>query len=227
MPSKKGFVHKSMALIAALDVSWFWTWSAAPPPDAPPGLDFVPCKWSAGARSAIAGRWPVVLGFNEPDCERQANVDARAAAASWQQLVARHGARVGSPQTARNPLAPGSWLRQFLQHGGSFDILCVHRYAGPDAGKFLRWLDELFAEFQRPIWVTEFAVARWRGGGGPHGLESVKQFMREACAGMDARPHVERYCWKTRGTDCGVMGTSALAHGDGSLTELGLLYKAL
>jgi hypothetical protein len=74
--------------------------------------------------------------------------------------------------------------------------------------------------------VTEFAVADWFGkspGGYP--VEDVKAFMDLACRGMDARPFVERYAWKTRDTADTKMGTSALFTADGALTELGQLYK--
>jgi len=51
--------------------------------------------------------------------------------------------------------------------------------------------------------------------------------MKDACAGLDAREHVERYTWKTRSTSDSKMGTSALFNDDGTLTALGIIYAAL
>jgi hypothetical protein len=37
---------------------------------------------------------------------------------------------------------------------------------------------------------------------------------------------VERYCWKTRTLSDPNMGSSSLFNDDGSLTDLGVLYKS-
>lgn len=226
---KRGFVYAGDKLDTLLKTRphWLWTWSAQPPPGDLGGRPFVPCKWGGGEKSQLSGAWPIVFGYNEPDAAAQSRLSPEAAAALWARQVAPFGRLVGSPQCAKNPLKVGSWLRAFLAAGGSFDVLVVHRYSGPNADKFLAWLDALHAEFGKPVIVSEFAVARWEGGGGPHPLEAVKRFMVEACAGMEARPHVLRYAWKTRCVEDAVMGTSAIFDGQGELTELGALYASL
>jgi hypothetical protein len=92
----------------------------------------------------------------------------------------------------------------------------------------LAQIDAIWAKYKKPIWVTEFAVADWSekfpGGFSPSLVES---FIKDACAGLDARPYVERYTWKTRSTSDPKMGTSALFTDDGTLTALGTIYAAL
>jgi hypothetical protein len=165
-----------------------------------------------------------ILGFNEPDRDDQSGLTPQEALAYWGELV-NSGKRVGSPATASSPVKAGSWLEQFT---GQYDFVCLHWYAPPNAASFLSWLDAVHEKFKKPIWVTEFAVADWTGkhpGGYP--LEDVKTFMDLACRGMDARPFVERYSWKTRDVADSHMGTSALFNPDGTLTELGNLYKSI
>ena len=166
-----------------------------------------------------------LLGFNEPDGAAQSNLTPQQAISLWP-IVTGTGKRIGSPATAANPVKPGSWLEQFVALGGTFDFTCVHWYAPPNAASFLAQIDAIWAKYKKPIWVTEFAVADWNNkapGGYP--LEDVKTFMDLACRGMDARPFVERYSWKTRTVDDVHMGTSALFNNDGSLTDLGKMYK--
>jgi hypothetical protein len=103
------------------------------------------------------------------------------------------------------------------------DFICVHWYAPPNATSFLKEIDAIHAKYGKPIWVTEFAPADWSGkfpGGFAPNL--VEEFMKEACAGLDARiDYVERSAWKTRATSDAHMGTSALFNDDGTLTALG------
>jgi hypothetical protein len=184
-------------------------------------------KWGKGTILHMTPEMNELLGFNEPDGDAQSNLTPQQALSLWGEITAS-GKRIGSPATAASPTKPNSWLSQFQALGGQFDFVCLHWYAPPNATSFLKWLDEVHAQYQKPIWVTEFAVADWFGkspGGYP--VEDVKAFMDLACRGMEARPFVERYTWKTRDTSDTKMGTSALFTVDGALTELGQLYKSI
>ena len=83
-------------------------------------------------------------------------------------------------------------------------------------------------KYQKPIWVTEFAVADWTGKyPGGYDVNLVSQFMKDARAGLEARDFVERYTWKTRTLADTNLGTSSLFNDDGTLTALGAIYAAL
>jgi hypothetical protein len=210
--------------IASLNPQWYYTWSSKNVPGLQ--IPYVPMAWGKSYTPSTLPDAPL-LGFNEPDGAAQSNLTPQQAISLWP-VVTGIGKRIGSPATAANPAKAGSWLEQFVALGGTFDFVCVHWYAPPNAVSFLAQIDAIWAKFQKPIWVTEFAVADWSGkftGGYPN--QFVESFMKDACAGLDARPYVERYTWKTRSTSDVVMGTSALFMDDGTLTTLGTIYAAL
>jgi hypothetical protein len=230
--SKKGAVISSsdpliVPKIKSLNPTWYYTWG----PTAVPGLEdlpFTPMCWGTNSISKFSSttKAPVLLGFNEPDGAAQSNLTPQQAANAWPSVI-YIGERLGSPATAANPAKLGSWLDQFVSLGGSFDFVCVHWYAPPNAASFLSMIDAIYAKYQKPIWVTEFAVADWSGkfpGGFPVSL--VETFMKDACAGLESRPYVEKYTWKTRTLSDTKMGTSSLFNDDGTLTPLGQIYSS-
>jgi len=227
--AKKGFVYKctDFAKVQQVDAKWYYNWGGSRSFCDDPSLPFTPMKWGKGTILHMTSEMNELLGFNEPDGDAQSNLTPQQALSMWGEITAS-GKRIGSPATAASPTKPNSWLSQFQALGGQFDFVCLHWYAPPNATSFLKWLDDVYAQYQKPIWVTEFAVADWFGkspGGYP--VEDVKAFMDLACRGMEARPFVERYTWKTRDTTDTKMGTSALFTADGALTELGQLYKSI
>jgi hypothetical protein len=235
MSSKKGCVIGTsdphiVTKIQSVKPTWYYTWDVSPVP----GLEsfpFVPMVWGANSISKLGGARstpaPVVLGFNEPDGSAQSNLTPSRALTLWSQ-VTNLGTKIGSPATAGNPTTTGSWLEQFMDAFPQVDFVCVHWYAPPNSASFLKEIDAIHAKYNKPIWVTEFAVADWSGkfpGGFAPNL--VQEFMKEACAGLDARPFVEKYTWKTRTHEDTHMGTSALFNDDGSLTSLGQVYASI
>lgn len=229
MSTKKGFVYDVSdpnldAKLESVSAKWHYTWGLQGGQSSP----FVPMIWGSKTLSkAPATTVPIILGFNEPDGAAQSNLTVQQALSLWTQVTCR-GIRVGSPATAGNPTTTGSWLEQFMDGAPHVDFICVHWYAPPNASSFLNEIDAIYKKFGKPIWVTEFAVADWSGKF-PDGFGAplVEQFMKDACAGLDARPYVERYSWKTRTTSDAHMGTSAIFNDDGSLTVLGQIYASL
>jgi hypothetical protein len=110
------------------------------------------------------------------------------------------------------------------------DFMTMHFYAAPNADSFLAKVKYLHDKYERPIWVTEYAVADWAATRSRpsrySGLET-RRFMKKTVAGMRAMPYVERFAWKTRAPFDPVMGASALYHTDGRLTATGRLYASL
>jgi hypothetical protein len=167
------------------------------------------------------------LGFNEPDGVAQSNLTPQQAFNLWPKLEGL-ASRLGSPAIAGNASKPGSWLETFCNFNPKFDFVCVHWYAPPNVDSFLKQIDAIYAKYQKPIWVTEFAVADWAGKHpGGYDVNLVQEFMKGACAGLEARDFVERYTWKTRTLSDTNLGTSSLFNDDGTLTALGTIYAAL
>jgi hypothetical protein len=119
-------------------------------------------------------------------------------------------------------------LETFSNFNPKFDFVCVHWYAPPNVDSFLKQIDAIWVKYQKPIWVTEFAVADWTGKyPGGYDVNLVQEFMKGACAGLESRDFVERYTWKTRTLADANLGTSSLFNDDGTLTALGAIYAAL
>jgi len=229
--TKKGAVLSSsdpkiVTKIRSLNPTWYYTWG----PTAVLGLEdipFTPMCWGSKSVSKLTVPIPVLLGFNEPDGAAQSNLTPTQAVGLWPKLEAV-SSRLGSPAIAGNASKAGSWLETFTNSNPKFDFVCVHWYAPPNVDSFLKQIDAIHAKYQKPIWVTEFAVADWAGKyPGGYDVNLVSQFMKDACAGLEARDFVERYTWKTRTLSDTNLGTSSLFNDDGSLTALGAIYAAI
>jgi hypothetical protein len=229
--TKKGAVLSSTdpkiaPKIRSLNPNWYYTWG----PTAVSGLEDLPFTsmcWGSHSAPQKGVNVPVLLGFNEPDRTDQSNISPAEAQSLWPLLMAP-GRRLGSPATSANPSKAGSWLEQFMAGGPQVDFVCVHWYAPPNVDSFLKQIDAIYAKYQKPIWVTEFAVADWTGKyPGGYDVNLVQDFMKGACAGLESRDFVERYTWKTRTLADTNLGTSSLFNDDGTLTALGAIYAAL
>ena len=229
--TKKGAVLSStdpkiVTKIRSLNPSWYYTWG----PTSVLGLEdlpFTPMCWGSNSVSKLGVPVPVLLGFNEPDGAAQSNLTPQQAFNLWPKLEGL-GSRLGSPAIAGNASKAGSWLETFSNFNPKFDFVCVHWYAPPNVDSFLKQIDAIWAKYQKPIWVTEFAVADWAGKyPGGYDVNLVSKFMKDACAGLESRDFVERYTWKTRTLADVNLGTSSLFNDDGTLTALGTIYAAL
>lgn len=113
------------------------------------------------------------------------------------------------------------------------DFIALHWYAPPNAAGFLKWIDDIYAKYQKPIWITEMCPADWQAGkpGQPaferYTVAEIQQFMQDVVTGMYSRSYVERFSWKTRPTSDINMGNGGLIADDGTLTPLGQFYATL
>lgn len=222
-----------------LNVDWFYTWGHSPNLAGVQATDsFVPMTWSHNPdRLAqlpdVAGALPragALLGFNEPDHEKQANMSTGDARRAWPALEAT-GLRLGSPAT----IAPNAWwMNRFMldakADGLRIDFLTCHIYQNPHVGTFLRKIDEFHERWGLPVWVTETAVADWDATtleSNRYSRDQINDYMVGIVEGMRARPWLERFAWKTRAASDATMGTSALYNADGTLTSTGELYASL
>lgn len=223
----------------ALDVNWFYTWGASYPA-ARPTQDFVPMIWGKESvrQNAVAEvqyeleltRAAELLGFNEPDHPEQADMKVSSAIKYWPELEAS-GLRLGSPAPVQ---ALGDWLKEFMDEASSKDLrvdfITMHSYPSPDSESFLNSVQELYDRYEKPIWITEYAVADWEASEKSptrYTEKEIMAFMSETAAGLRQMQFVERFAWKTRAEGDPIMGASALFRKDGSLSPTGELYKSL
>ncbi|QYF91287.1 glycosyl hydrolase [Arthrobacter sp. PAMC25284] len=242
--ARKGFgisLSRRIALeqLNSLDLSWFYNWGERYPA-ARPGPEFVPMVWGSGSlrRNAVEriqseiqySRATQLLGFNEPDHRAQANMSVDQAIDLWPQLEAA-GLRLGSPAPVQ---ALGDWLKEFMDKAAAKDLrvdfVAMHSYTPPNPDSLLKAVQSLHERYDKPVWITEFAVADWQAKASSPSRFSESEiltFMEETVAGLREMPFVERFAWKTRAHDDPIMGKSALFMKDGSLSPTGELYKSL
>jgi len=196
------------AALSDVRASWFYDWSADGAASiAPPGVEFVPMIWGAGAvdpatlnRAKSHGK--VLLGFNEPDLAGQANMTVEHALDLWPQLMAT-GMRLGSPAPAWGADRPDGWLDRFMTgaraRGYRVDFIALHCYGsyfGPAATGHLRsYLRAVYERYRLPIWVTEYALIDFSGSPTFPTQEQQVQFVRASTALMESLSFVERYAW--------------------------------
>ena len=242
----------------SLNLGWYYTWGLT----GSPGLNikFTPMCWGApdvAKLNQIPAGSTELLAFNEPDGNQpgaQSNISIATIVSLWPQLRAT-GLRIGSvaaytspldtsyaqraePPPAQQPTIPNTSYFDALwtalsEANMTPDFIALHWYAPPNAAGFLKWIDDIYAKYQKPIWITEMCPADWQAGkpGQPaferYTVDEIKQFMQEVVTGMYARSYVERFSWKTRPTSDINLGNGALIANDGSLTPLGQFYATL
>ncbi len=173
-----------------------------------------------------------LLGFNEPDDLRQANMSVEQAIALWPLLQAT-GLRLGSPATTKNgALGPDSWLGRFMaeadKQGLRVDFISVHYYSTDgDVNAFKAWLEAVHKQYNKPIWVTEWVLADWNNPGRFTAAEQAA-FARAGSEMMDDLPFVERQSWFAayEGGD-GWYLNSSLFDADNNLTPVGRVFAEL
>jgi hypothetical protein len=220
-----------------LRCNWFYSWNSVVPEGVPPGIEFIPMIFRYGGKpqvvadaAAAAKKAGInaLLGFNEPDGKKQGNMTVEAALDAWPMLM-ETGLRLGSPGCIH---PDKEWMIAFMdgvkQRGLRVDYVCVHSYGGPNADALVQRLEKVHAMFNRPIWITEFAVGDWKAKSpdqNQHKPEVVLQFMEQVLPRLDRLDFVERYAWFPAKPTSGPLGTSALFDENGVLTPLGQCYR--
>ena len=216
LPERKGKTARHLEL---LKVGWYYNWGDQT--KLTTDARFVPMIFS-GRRAAPEETVPFLLGFNEPDHPKQANLSVEDAWAKWPTLSAKAGFIV-SPALAGNPVTK-DWLNGFLKAGAKVDAIAVHWYKGADAARFIKDLEQIHAHFGKPIWVTEFApqtAADSAAAPGKYSQAQVDAFIVASTRFMEKTSWVQRYAWHDSG-----VGTSALFTEQGELTPTGKAYAA-
>jgi hypothetical protein len=227
--------------IKALNASWHYSWGAELNILEPESVEFVPMIWGAWSDTVKIQqkldnilvlknqkKTKYLLGFNEPDQAKQANMSVETALAYWPKLAAI-GLPLGSPAAA-NPT--GDWMKSFMLEAGKrnfrIDFVCVHWYGGLSVSGFLSRLKEIHDLYNRPIWITEFAPADWNATSvatSKYSKSDILTFMKEALPALDNLDYVQRYAWFSASETSAPLGNAALFDSSGKLTTLGNFYS--
>ncbi|KAI5480618.1 Glycoside hydrolase, superfamily [Pseudohyphozyma bogoriensis] len=183
------------------------------------GVEFVPMLWgsyatgwTAAAQAAINAGSTHLLGMNEPDLDTQSNITPAAAAAEWKTYMEPfYGkAKLVSPAITNGGAPMGvTWMSEFLGNCSTchIDAIAAH------CGYFTNYFTDMYNEFKKPIWITEFA--------GSGTVAQQQSFFQTIIPWMEKNvTFIERYA--AFGDFAGTFVNS-----DGSLTALGQTYKTV
>ncbi|MGH3210193.1 MAG: sigma-70 family RNA polymerase sigma factor [Trebonia sp.] len=225
--------------LADSGASWYYNWAAAPNGiAAPASVSYVPMIWGAASVTAanlaqVSSEGHDLLGFNEPDLGSQSNMTVAQALDLWPKLMAT-GMTLGSPAVASGAATPGGWLDQFMtgakQRGYRVNFITVHWYGGdfstgPAVQQLESYLQAIYARYQLPIWLTEFALTSYSGGTATFPAEAQQAaFLAAATKMLDGLPYVQRYAWFALPTSTG-SGTTGLFNPGPSVTQVGQAFE--
>lgn len=220
-----------------LRCKWFYTWTEKKPADAPRGIAFTPMirKYDGNPQSVITVAGAAkkagikeLLGFNEPDQSKQANMSVEQALEAWP-ILQQTGLRLGSPACVH---PDNKWMKAFMKEAKrrdfKVDFVCVHSYSGPSADALVDRLHAIHRLYRKPIWITEFAVGDWNAKSPAENQfkpDAVLRFMENVLPKLDKLDFVERYAWFPAGPDSSALGTSALWDADDKINRLGECYR--
>ncbi|QQQ74962.1 sigma-70 family RNA polymerase sigma factor [Saccharothrix sp. 6-C] len=195
--------------LSDVGAGWFYNWATTRENvQAPPGVEYVPMIWGAKTATpanlaAVKGQGTTLLGFNEPDLGEQSNMTVEQALDLWPQLQAT-GMRLGSPAVAHSGDQAGGWLDRFMtgarQRGLRVDFITLHWYGsdfGPAAvGHLKSYLDAVRARYGLPVWLTEYSLMDFSGGGVRYPDDrQLADFAGASSRMLEDLPYLERYAW--------------------------------
>lgn len=237
--SKKGMGSGMIDKVQESGLSWYYNWSTDSIDGADPKMQFVPMIWGQGEygpnwlKNPDNKKYKTILGFNEPDFKDQSNISVDEAAGAWSNFT-NSGLRVGSPATGVAAPWSNDWFAPFMnQVDSDVDFIAIHCYLDwPLADTFIEMIDNCYKEYHKPIWITEFAIARWDyeifNGNDKEKIKLISEFMEKVIPELDKRDYVERYAWFPFDPTDGYGGASGLYNlKTGELNSLGLLYRSL
>ncbi|MEQ8616468.1 MAG: glycosyl hydrolase [Lacipirellulaceae bacterium] len=210
---KRGFAGGGIDNTLATNAGWFYHWGLDKPV-AEYDANFVPMFWGDGSVTTANinkvlgyGDTTHVLGFNEPERSNQANMTVANAISRWQTLeagFAGSGIKLVSPAVSDNG-AGQQWLANFMNQadnlGLQVDAVAFHWYGvnNPNnpvgaANQFLNRVDSYHNTYNKPVWITEFAIHDWGGNYSDQAIREANQiFLENVIPGLEARNYVEGY----------------------------------
>jgi len=195
-------------------VSWWYNWHVTPNHDheewchcpssnndcgvAPNQPSFVPMiwgyhedqPWHDDESDPVDDKYPIILGFNEPNHSDQSDLSPDVAAHGWMEIQEMYPDKIlVSPAPAGGNIA---WFDQFFEIceslGCRIDYLATHDYQG-NVNKVMNGLQNLYNRYGLKIWLTEFAKCCTRD------VAEVEAFAREIIPRLEEAHYVYKYSW--------------------------------
>lgn len=215
---KRGISENQFSLRQQLEVlypgvCWYYNWANTPAKGYENGvidftdIEFVPMCWNANydadkireyCKSHPATKY--ILGFNEPNFKRQANMTPQKAAEKWPEIVAlakELNLKIVAPALNYSPDAPYTdptkWMDEFTALVGkdAYDYVAVHNYGGLDVMKTIA--TTFHDRYDKDVWVTEFCF--WPGESGYVAPQGQISSMISTVEWLEKTPWIYRYAW--------------------------------
>ncbi len=206
--SENEFRYVRQAEALAPGVSWYYNWGNTPHISTADydEMTFAPMCWNA-AYNADAIREYVkthpgvryLLGFNEPNFKKQANMTPAEAAAKWPEVKAlakELNLELVAPALNYSPdtWQPVAWMDEFLRlldDPEPFDYLAIHSYGGFGVMKDLA--AQFHDRYGKDVFVTEFCF--WPGETGYVNPDSQIASMIESVTWLEKTDWIKGYAW--------------------------------
>jgi hypothetical protein len=230
--------------VSIIDYSWWYNWGPSAGDENSVGKEFIPMIWGRGnlaqtTLDQLPTSASAILGFNEPNMRKQANMTPAEACDLWPQLEAaaeRIGASLGSPGVNHCKPASGyapqsgcsedpfDWLLEFTEACPSARMDFIHtHYYGCNATAVIDYVTALSNSFSRPVWLTEFSCPS-------NTVARTLEYMQEILPLLEALPTsiLARYAWFAQRTNPTSIqqNCSLLVDGSTELTEIGSYYSS-
>lgn len=253
--SEDQFTFESQLRILAPGVGWYYNWANVPGRGYDDGvinftdMEFVPMCWNANydadairdyVKSHPSCRY--LLGFNEPNFTKQANMTPQKAAEEWtavKALADELGLEIVAPAMNYSPNAPyqdpTKWFDEFVALVGNdaFDYVAIHNYGGLGVMKTLA--GTFHERYGKPVWVTEFCYWPNEGQSDSRVEPDVQiKSMVETVEWLEKTDYIYRYAWfkatgrhentPTVGSPCYGLIISQNGLGERKLSPQGYVY---
>lgn len=233
---------ENLPKVTKLRPYWNYSWGPKRIAQQPKDIEFVPMIWGGNDADRVKevvtndilpeiknGNVKRVLGFNEPDSDVQSNMEVSTALDRWKELESS-----GVPLTSPSCANPGSeWMTSFMtsvdKNCKRIDWVGVHWY-GTDFNSFKSAMIKYHDLYDRPILVTEFALADWTAkkvADNKISKAATLKFMKEALYWLETQSWITGYAWFSFDASDPVGTNSALFTENGTLTTLGKFYASV
>lgn len=244
---KRGWAGSDVSHINGTNSSWHYNWWHTPPDnDASSNGEWIPLiKYPNSITAKLntiqsyAGGVDSLLVLNEPERVDQSDTTVAEALAIWPEIqTTLPNVKLISPGVSDDP-AGRAWLDDFMgqvstRNGNGnpsddirVDAIAFHWYGGSTptnptatANSFLSRVDYYHNTYNKPVWITEFAMHDWAGNYTDAEMITANRiFLETVIPALESRSYVEGYAFYHHFSDAPLISGSPVTP-----TEIGDVY---